>query len=124
MNGYGSHTFKLINKDGKFHYCKFHHKPDQGVKNLDVKRADQLAGTDPDYSNRDLYNAIAEGNYPSWTTYIQVMTPEQAANSSFNPFDLTKVWPHGQYPLIRVGKWVLNRNPENYFAEVSLYFIV
>ncbi|CAH1101052.1 unnamed protein product [Psylliodes chrysocephalus] len=119
MNGYGSHTFKLVNKDGQVHYCKFHHKTDQGIKNLDVKKADQLAGSDPDYANRDLYNAIAEGNYPSWTVHIQIMTEQQAKNSPFDPFDLTKVWPQAQYPLIKVGKMVLNKNPENYFSEVE-----
>nr|XP_023014020.1 catalase [Leptinotarsa decemlineata] len=119
MNGYGSHTFKLINQDGKVHFCKFHYKTDQGIKNLDASKADQLAGLDPDYSIRDLFNAIAEGNYPTWTLYIQVMTPEQAAACKFNPFDLTKVWPHSQNPLIKVGKLVLNRNPENYFTEVE-----
>ncbi|KAJ8948347.1 hypothetical protein NQ318_019332 [Aromia moschata] len=119
MNGYGSHTFKLVNKDGKSHYCKFHYKTDQGIKNLDVKRADQLSGSEPDYGIKDLYNAIADGQYPSWTFYIQVMTPEQAAASKFNPFDLTKIWSHSEYPLIKVGKMVLNRNPKNYFAEVE-----
>ncbi|CAG9856040.1 unnamed protein product [Phyllotreta striolata] len=119
MNGYGSHTFKLVNKDGQVHFCKFHYKTDQGIKNLDVAKADVLAGSDPDYSIRDLYNAIADGNYPTWTFYVQVMTPQQAQNSPFDPFDLTKVWPHNQYPLIKVGKMVLNRNPENYFHEVE-----
>lgn len=119
MNGYGSHTYMLINKDGTEHYCKFHYKTDQGIKNLDVTKADHLAGVNPDYSIEDLFNAIANGNYPSWTFYIQVMTPKQAAACKFNPFDLTKVWPHSEYPLIKVGKLVLNRNPENYFAEVE-----
>ncbi|XP_060520225.1 catalase-like [Cylas formicarius] len=119
MNGYGSHTFKLVNKQGKYVYCKFHYKTDQGIKNIDAKRADQLAGSDPDYAIRDLYNAIANGNFPSYTLSIQVMTPEQAASSKVNPFDLTKVWSHSEYPLIPVGKLVFNRNPENYFAEIE-----
>ncbi|XP_018567821.1 catalase [Anoplophora glabripennis] len=119
MNGYGSHTFKLVNKEGKVHYCKFHYKTDQGIKNLDVKKAEVLSGTDPDYSIRDLFNAIANGQYPSWTYYLQIMTPEQATACKFNPFDLTKIWPHADYPLIKFGKMVLNRNPENYFAEVE-----
>nr|CAH7746482.1 unnamed protein product [Callosobruchus chinensis] len=119
MNGYGSHTYKMVNKEGKFVYCKFHFKTDQGVRNLDSKRADEIAGTDPDYSTRDLFNAIADRDYPSWTFYIQVMTPEQAASCKLNPFDMTKVWPHSHYPLIEVGKIVLNRNPENYFAEIE-----
>jgi catalase len=119
MNGYGSHTFKTVNSDGEAFYVKFHAKTDQGIKNLDVDRAGELAGSDPDYSIRDLYNAIASGNYPSWTFYIQVMTFAQAEKTKFNPFDLTKVWPQGEYPLIRVGRFVLDRNPTNYFAEVE-----
>ncbi|GAB6019451.1 hypothetical protein CHUAL_001030 [Chamberlinius hualienensis] len=119
MNGYGSHTFKMINKDGQAVYCKFHHKTDQGIRNLDTTKAEELSAKDPDYSLRDLYNAIASGNYPSWTTYIQIMTFEQAEKFRWNPFDLTKIWPQGEYPLIPVGKFVLNRNPVNYFAEVE-----
>lgn len=119
MNGYGSHTFKLVNKQNKPVYCKFHYKTNQGIKNLTVEKAGQLAGADPDYSIRDLYNSIATGNFPSWTFYIQVMTFEQAEKCSFNPFDLTKVWPHSDYPLKPVGKFTLDRNPANYFAEVE-----
>ncbi|NXX09291.1 CATA Catalase, partial [Larus smithsonianus] len=119
MNGYGSHTFKLVNASGRAVYCKFHVKTDQGIKNLSVEEAERLASTDPDYGIRDLYNAIAKGDYPSWSFYIQVMTFEEAEQFPFNPFDLTKIWPHGDYPLIPVGKLVLNRNPVNYFAEVE-----
>ncbi|XP_030805841.1 catalase [Camarhynchus parvulus] len=119
MNGYGSHTFKLVNADGSAVYCKFHAKTDQGIKNLSVEEAGRLASTDPDYAIRDLYNAIAKGNFPSWSFYIQVMTFEEAEKFPFNPFDVTKVWPHSDYPLIPVGKLVLNRNPVNYFAEVE-----
>lgn len=72
MNGYGSHTFKLVNKNGDYHYCKFHYKTDQGVRNLPAAKAEELSGSDPDYAIRDLYNAIANGDYPSWTFYIQV----------------------------------------------------
>lgn len=115
----GSHTFKLVNANGGAVYCKFHAKTDQGIKNLSVEEAGRLASTDPDYAIRDLYNAIAKGNYPSWSFYIQVMTFEEAEKFPFNPFDLTKVWPHSDYPLIPVGKLVLNRNPVNYFAEVE-----
>lgn len=86
---------------------------------MDVKRARDLAADDPDYSNRDLFNAIANGNHPSWTLYIQVMTFEEAAANKFNPFDITKVWSHADYPLIPVGKLVLNRNPTNYFADIE-----
>ncbi|KAK0134019.1 Catalase [Merluccius polli] len=137
MNGYGSHTFKLLNAEGHPVYCKFHFKvsvaapllviskaaddlsTDQGIKNLMVEEADRQAASNPDYGIADLYNAIANGNFPSWSFYIQVMTFEQAEKFRFNPFDLTKVWPHKEYPLIPVGKMVLNRNPVNYFAEVE-----
>lgn len=119
MNGYGSHTFKMINDKGEAVYCKFHFKTDQGIKNLMADRAAELGGSDPDYAQRDLYNAIANKQFPSWTLYIQVMTFQQAEKSSFNPFDLTKVWPHRDYPLIPVGKMVLDRNVSNYFADVE-----
>ncbi|XP_039254419.1 catalase-like [Styela clava] len=119
MNGYGSHTFKMVNKDGKPIYCKFHFKCDQGIKNLMADKANELAGSDPDYANRDLFNAISEGNFPSWTFKIQVMTFEQAEKLPFNPFDLTKIWPQADYPLIPVGRMVLNENPKNYFTDVE-----
>ena len=119
MNGYGSHTFKLVNKEGNAVYCKFHYKTNQGIKSLTGAQAGDLGGTDPDYATRDLYNAIEAGNFPSYTLYIQVMTFEEAENWRWNPFDLTKVWPHGEFPLIPVGRLTLNRNPKNYFAEVE-----
>lgn len=119
MNGYGSHTFKLINDDGKPSYCKFHFKTNQKIKNLPVDRANELAASDPDYSIRDLYSAIAKGDYPQWNCHIQTMTYDEAQKASFNPFDVTKVWPQAEYPLIPVGKLVLDRNPNNYFAEVE-----
>lgn len=119
MNGYGSHTFKLINANGEPSYCKFHYKTNQKIRNIPPERANELASSDPDYSIRDLYNAIAKGDYPSWTFYIQVMSYEEAQKATFNPFDVTKVWPQGEYPLIPVGKFTLDRNPSNYFAEVE-----
>uniref|UniRef100_H2B639 Catalase n=1 Tax=Paracyclopina nana TaxID=565004 RepID=H2B639_PARNA len=119
MNGYGSHTFKMVNADDGAVYVKFHYKTNQGIKCFSRKEADEMASTDPDFSIRDLYNAIATGDYPSYTMFIQVMTFEQAENWEFNPFDLTKVWPHSEFPLHPVGKLVLNRNPKNYFAEVE-----
>ncbi|XP_023221327.1 catalase-like isoform X1 [Centruroides sculpturatus] len=119
MNGYGSHTFKLVNSKGEAVYCKFHYKTNQGIKNIPVDKAGELSGSDPDYSIRDLYNAIRSGNYPSWTLYIQVMTIEQAENFRWNPFDLTKIWPHSEYPLMPVGTLTLNRNPEDYFKDVE-----
>ncbi|XP_066439603.1 catalase-like [Eleutherodactylus coqui] len=119
MNGYGSHTFRLVNAQGEAVYCKFHYKSNQGIRNLSVKEAEKLVVKDPDYATRDLFQAIAKKDFPSWTMYIQVMTFKQAETCSFNPFDLTKVWPHNEYPLIPVGKLLLNRNPQNYFAEVE-----
>jgi catalase len=119
MNGYGSHTFKLVNANGEAVYCKFHSKTNQGIKNLSVAEAHDLASDDPDYSQRDLYNAIANNNFPSWNFYIQVMTFAQAEKFRWNPFDMTKIWPQADYPLIPVGKFVLNRNPTSYFSEVE-----
>lgn len=119
MHGFSSHTYKFVNDKGVAHWCKFHWKTNQGIKNLTVERADELALKDPDYAIRDLFNAIAKGDYPSWNLHIQIMTLEQAEKSKFNPFDLTKIWPQGQYPLIPVGKMVLDRNPKNYFTDVE-----
>ena len=119
MNGYGSHTFKNVNAAGQAVYVKYHLKTDQGIQNLDAAVADRIASEDPDYAIRDLYNAIAKGDFPSWTMYVQVMTYEQAAASPFNPFDLTKIWPHSEYPLVEVGRLYLNENPKDYFAEVE-----
>jgi len=119
MNGYGSHTFKMVNSMGEAVYCKFHFKTDQGIRNIPADVAAHLSGSNPDYAIQDLYNAIKTGDFPSWTLYIQVMTFAEAENWKFNPFDLTKVWPHDEFPLIPVGKMVLDKMPKNYFAEVE-----
>jgi len=119
MDGFGSHTFKFVNDSGKAVYVKFHFKTDQGIRNLSAEKAGQLAGEDPDYSTRDLFDSIAKGDFPSWSLKIQVMTFEQAEKFRWNPFDLTKIWPHSEFPLIPVGKLVLNKNPDNYFAQVE-----
>jgi len=119
MNGYGSHTFKLVNDKNEIIYCKFHMKTAQGIKNLPVDKAEKISAQDPDYSIRDLYNAIAKGDFPKWNFFIQVMTVAQAEKYKFNPFDVTKVWSHKEFPLIPVGRLVLDRNPTNYFAEVE-----
>ncbi|XP_025829375.1 catalase-like isoform X2 [Agrilus planipennis] len=119
MDGFGVNTFKLINATGHHVYCKFHYLSNQGLRNLTAARAQQLQAQDPDYAIRDLYNAISSGNYPSWSLNIQVMTEAQAQNSSFNPFDDTKVWPESVYPLIPVGRLVLNENPTNYFQDIE-----
>lgn len=119
MNGYSSHTFSLINTVGDLHYCKWHFKTNQGIKNLLAADADVLAGTDPDYAQRDLTHAIERGEFPSWSVKIQVMPEAEIDKPDFDPFDLTKVWPHGQYPLIDVGVLTLDRMPDNYFAETE-----
>jgi len=119
MNGYSSHTFKLVNKEGKQYWCKFHFKTEQGIENLTQEEADRIAGTNPDWATEDLFNSIAKGDFPAWRAYIQVMEYEDAWKYRFNPFDVTKVWPHKDYPLIPFGRLVLNRNPENYFAETE-----
>lgn len=119
MHGFGSHTFSLINKDGVRHWVKFHYLSAQGIENLTNEEAKQIVGSDRESHQRDLLEAIEKGNYPKWKFKIQVMTEEQAEKHYHNPFDLTKVWPHKEFPLIDVGEFELNRNPENYFAEVE-----
>lgn len=119
MHGYASHTYSLVNAAGELHYCKWHFQTNQGIKNLMNAEADTLAGTDPDYSQRDMHYAIENGDYPSWRVQIQVMREDQIDDFKFNPFDLTKVWPHKEYPLIDVGILTLNRMPDNYFAETE-----
>src|SRR4030043_2412319 len=118
MNGYSSHTYKWYNDKGKYVWVKYHFKTEQGIQNLTREEAEIMKGKDPDHATRDLYNAIERGEYPSWRLEMQIMTPEEAVNYRFDPFDVTKVWPHGDVPLITMGRMVLNRNPENYFAEV------
>jgi len=119
MNGYSSHTFMWVNAGGTRFWVKYHFKTDQGIECFNAEEAKAMVAEEPDYHLRDLYNNIHRKNYPSWTLYIQVMPFEDAPDYRFNPFDLTKVWPHADYPLQRVGRLVLNRNPENYFAEVE-----
>ncbi|VCU69775.1 Catalase [Pigmentiphaga humi] len=119
MHGFGSHTFSMINAEGERVWVKYHALTLQGIKNLHPREATRLAGEDPDYAQRDLYRAIERGDFPRWRFCIQVMTEAQARQVRFDPFDLTKVWPHADFPLIDVGTITLNRNPENYFAEVE-----
>jgi catalase len=119
MNGYGSHTYMWINAAGEKFWVKYHFKTDQGVKCLTQEAANKIAGEDSDYHRRDLYESIEAGNHPSWTLYVQVMPYEDAKTYRFNPFDLTKVWPHGDYPLLKVGTMTLNKNPENFFAQIE-----
>ena len=119
MNGYGSHTYSMINAKGERVWIKFHLKTQQGIKNLTDAESEALVGKDRESHQRDLLESIDKRNFPKWDMKIQVMPEKDAAKCSFNPFDLTKVWPHGDYPLIDVGVMELNKNPENYFAEVE-----
>jgi catalase len=119
MNGYSGHTFKWVNKDGEVFYVKWHFKTVTGIKNLHPDEATRLAGVDPDYSTRDLFEHIDKGNTAEWTFFAQIMPEKEAANYKWNILDMTKIWPHSDYPLIKVGRVVLNRNPENYFAETE-----
>ena len=119
MNAYGSHTFSLINADNERVWVKFHLKTQQGIKNLTDEEAEAIVGKDRESHQGDLFETIENGDFPKWNMKIQVMPEKDASNCPFNPFDLTKVWPHGDFPLIDVGVLELNRNPENYFAEVE-----
>ncbi|OKH43747.1 catalase [Calothrix sp. HK-06] len=119
MNGYGSHTYSFINANNERFWVKFHFKTMQGIENLTNEEAGKLVGDDRESAQRDLFYAIEQGNYPKWRFMIQVMPEESADKLDFNPFDLTKVWYHGDYPLIEVGIVELKRNPENYFAEME-----
>jgi len=119
MNGYGSHTFSMYNKKNERVWVKFHFKTQQGNKTLTGQQAEELKGKDPDYSQRDLIEAISRKDFPKWTLKIQVMTEAQAKKFRWNPFDLTKVWPHKEFPLIEAGVMELNEIPANYFAEVE-----
>ena len=119
MNGYGSHTYSLINGKNERVFVKFHFKTAQGIKNFLNKEASDMRGIDPDFSQRDLVEHIQKGNFPKWNVKIQLMTDEQAKNFRWNPFDLTKIWPHKEFPLIDVGVAELNENPKNYFAEIE-----
>ncbi|MCE5217655.1 catalase [bacterium] len=119
MHGFGSHTFSFISPANERWWCKFHFRTQQGIKNLTDEEAEALIGKDRESHQRDLLESIDKGDFPRWTMYVQVMPEKEAANCSYNPFDLTKVWFHKDYPLIEVGVLELNRNPENYFAEVE-----
>ncbi len=119
MNGYSSHTFKWYNDKGEHVWVQYHFKTEQGIRNLTREEAETIKGKDPDHATRDLYDAIGLGDYPSWRLEVQIMTPGEAETYRFDPFDITKVWPHADYPPVTIGRMVLNRNPENYFAEVE-----
>jgi catalase len=119
MHGFGSHTFSMINAKNERFYVKFHMLTAQGIKNFTDAEAAEMKSKDMDFAQRDLFENIAQGNFPKWHMKIQVMTEAESKTYHINPFDLTKVWPHGDYPLIDVGTIELNRNPDNYFQDVE-----
>jgi len=119
MHGFGSHTYSFINAAGERFWVKFHFLTQQGIANLTDAEAAQVVAGDRESNQRDLYDAIENGDFPRWKMHIQVMPEAEAETCGFHPFDLTKVWPHGQYPLIEVGEFELNRNPDNFFADVE-----
>lgn len=119
MDGFGSHTFQWVNAAGERFWVKFHFKTDQGIRHFTSEEAAKIGGLDPQYHQRELYGALQRGDFPSWTLKVQVMPEADAPTYRFNPFDVTKVWPYKDYPLIEVGRMVLNRAPDNYFADVE-----
>jgi catalase len=119
INGYGSHTYSLINAQGERFWVKFHFKTLQGIETITNKEAEAIVAKDRESNQRDLFENIEKGNFPKWSFEIQIMTNEEAKNCNFNPFDLTKVWPHGDYPMIKVGTMTLKENPKNYFNEIE-----
>jgi catalase len=119
MNGYSSHTYMWINAKGQQFWVKYHFKTDQGIEFFTQHEADQMASADTDYHTRDLFEAIERGDHPSWTLYMQIMPFEDAKTYRFNPFDLTKVWPHSDYPLVEVGRMTLDRNPVDHHTEIE-----
>ncbi|MCX6569851.1 MAG: catalase [Candidatus Aminicenantes bacterium] len=119
MNGFSSHTYMWYDAKGKYCWIKYHFKTVQGIQNFDGPEADRMRGVDPDVTTRDLHAAIARGEFPAWRVEVQIMTPAQAKDYRFDPFDITKVWPHADFPPVEIGRMVLDRNPENYFAEVE-----
>ncbi|MDQ2103424.1 catalase [Azospirillum isscasi] len=119
MDGFSSHTFSWINAAGERFWIKYHFKTRQGIENLTAEQAVRMAGVDPDHATRDLFASIRDGDFPAWTVSVQIMPELEADSYRINPFDLTKVWPHADYPLVEIGELVLNRNPENFFAEVE-----
>ena len=119
MNGYGSHTFSFWNKDGERFWVKFHFKTQQGHRHFTREEAEQVIGKSRESYQESLFGSIEKGDFPKWTFYIQVMPEQEAEQTPYNPFDLTKVWPHSDYPLVKVGEFELNENPANYFAEIE-----
>lgn len=119
MNGYSSHTYKWYNEKGEHYWVKYHFKTEQHIENFTRDDATKMKGEDPDHATRDLFDAIERGDFPSWRLEMQIMTAEQAKEYRFDPFDVTKVWFHADFPPMTIGRMVLDKNPENYFAEVE-----
>src|ERR1700760_3088872 len=119
MNGYSSHTFSLINGRNELFYVKWHFKTKQGIRNFTRQEAEQMRAVNMDFAQSDLFDHIPKGDFPKWRVCTQIMPEADAETYHINPFDLTKVWPQSEYPLVEVGEMVLDRNPENYFAEVE-----
>lgn len=119
MHGFGSHTYSLINDKGERFWVKFHFKTQQGIKNLTNKEAEEIIAKDRESHQRDLYNSIEKGDFPKWTFQVQILPENEVDKLGFNPFDLTKVWPHSIVPLMNIGEMILNKNPQNYFNEVE-----
>ncbi|KAE8406687.1 catalase core domain-containing protein [Aspergillus pseudonomiae] len=119
MNAYSGHTYKFTREDGSFKYVKIHIKANQGVQNLTKEEAVRIAGENPDFLIKGTFEAIEKGDYPTWNVYVQVMDPTQAKNYWWNIFDMTKVWPHYDFPLRQIGRLTLNRNPNNYFTDIE-----
>lgn len=119
MDGFGSHTFMWYNANNDYVWVKYHFLTDQGIDNFTNDEAIEMSGKNPDYAVEDLHNAIASEDFPSWSVYVQIMTPEEAKTYVVDPFDVTKTWYEKDFPLIPLGKMVLNKNPENFFAEIE-----
>ena len=119
MHGFGSHTYSFINDKNERFWVKFHFRTQQGIKNLTDAEAAAIVAQDRESSQRDLYESIEKGDFPKWTLFVQIMSEQEANTVPYHPFDLTKVWPKGDYPLIEVGEFELNRNPDNYYAQVE-----
>ncbi|KAI0175287.1 catalase [Pestalotiopsis sp. NC0098] len=119
INGFSVHTYTLNKADGSYVYVKWHFKPEGGIETMDSDTATRLAGSQPDYHVKDLFDAIEKGDYPKWLVYVQVMTPEEAKSAPIDIFDDTYTWPHDKYPLRRIGKLTLDKNPDNYFQDIE-----
>ncbi|MEF9990444.1 MAG: catalase, partial [Christensenellaceae bacterium] len=119
MHGFGSNTFMWYNEKNDYCWVKYHFKTEQCIENYTSEEADKLSATNPDSSASDLFDNIKKGNFPSWKVYVQIMSKEDAKKYRFDPFDVTKVWYHKDYPLIPLGRMVLNKNPQNFFTEIE-----